>query len=60
MRQNMNDLISIFAAKPFLELGMSRTEAEVFGAQVRKDIHRPDIHGYMNYRIWMGQRPESG
>jgi hypothetical protein len=56
----MNDLISIFAAKPFLELGMSRTEAEVFGAQVRKDIHRPDIHGYMNYRIWMGQRPESG
>ncbi len=56
MRFILSDLLNAMAAKPLLALGMSRDEAIVFAAQARRDMDRPSVHAYLNYRIWTAQK----
>ncbi|KAK3318839.1 S-adenosyl-L-methionine-dependent methyltransferase [Apodospora peruviana] len=44
--------------KAFANLGMSETEREVWGAQVKASLKDNDVHRYYHYYFWYGQKPE--
>lgn len=57
---NWLDGLSGWSYKPFLALGWSKPEIEVFLVDVRKCIRNRDIHCYMDYYVVTGRKPLPG
>jgi len=53
----IQDILPAMAGRPFLALGMSPVEIEVFMAQVRKSLADQRIHSYMTLTFVCGQKP---
>ncbi|KAJ5093838.1 hypothetical protein N7456_009699 [Penicillium angulare] len=55
--RNFLDALSGWSYKPFLALGWSKVEIEVFLVDVRKSIQNRNIHAYMEYYVVTGRKP---
>ncbi|KAJ5216010.1 uncharacterized protein N7498_002417 [Penicillium cinerascens] len=58
--RNLLDALSGWSYKPFLALGWSKAEIEVFLVDVRKAIQNQTIHAYMDFYVVMGRKPLPG
>lgn len=56
-RTAIMDLLPAMAGRPFLSLGMSKAEIEVFLASVRKALLDTKVHSYVNIHFVYGQKP---
>ncbi|RMJ25149.1 TAM domain methyltransferase [Aspergillus sp. HF37] len=59
-RLNCLEALAGWTYKPFLALGWSKSEIEVFLVDVRKCIENRDIHGYMDHYAVFGRKPFPG
>lgn len=57
-RMAVTDLLPAMGGKPFLSLGMSPEEIEVFLVGVRKALADTKVHSYVNFHFVYGQKPE--
>lgn len=55
--RNWLDALSGWTYKPFLELGWSKPEIEVFLVDVRRSIQDRSVHAYMNFYVVTGRKP---
>lgn len=44
--------------KPFANLGISKTERQVWGARMRAALKENHVHRYYHFYFWFGQKPE--
>jgi hypothetical protein len=58
--RNWLEALSGWSYKPFLALGWSKAEIEVFLVDVRKSIQDKSIHAYMNFYVVTGRKPLPG
>lgn len=58
--RNWLDGLAAWSYKPFLTLGWSKPEIEVFLVSVRKCISDRKYHGYNNFHVVMGRKPLPG
>ncbi|KAH8885436.1 S-adenosyl-L-methionine-dependent methyltransferase [Thozetella sp. PMI_491] len=56
-RVSVESVLGATAGKPFLALGMSQPEIEVFLVGVRKALKDDSVHAYFNFYFWTGQKP---
>ncbi|KAJ5940187.1 hypothetical protein N7516_000355 [Penicillium verrucosum] len=56
---NWLDALSGWSYKPFLALGWSKPEIEVFLVDVRKSIQDRSVHAYMEFYVVTGRKPLS-
>ncbi|KAL1847931.1 hypothetical protein Plec18170_008344 [Paecilomyces lecythidis] len=54
---NWLDALSAWSYKPFLALGWSKPEIEVFLVDVRRSIQNTNVHGYNNFYVVTGRKP---
>lgn len=54
---NWLDALSGWSYKPFLALGWSKPEIEVFLVDVRKSIQDRSVHAYMDFYVVTGRKP---
>lgn len=54
---NWLDALSGWSYKPFLGLGWSKPEIEVFLVDVRRSIQDRSVHAYMNFYVVTGRKP---
>ena len=54
---NLLEAVGGWSYKPFLTLGWSKPEIEVFLVSVRRSIQNRDVHAYMNYHTVTGRKP---
>ncbi|OQE45908.1 hypothetical protein PENCOP_c001G02337 [Penicillium coprophilum] len=54
---NWLDALSGWSYKPFLALGWSKPEIEVFLVDVRRSIQDRNVHAYMNFYVVTGRKP---
>lgn len=59
-RANWLEALSGWSYKPFLALGWSKSEIEVFLVEVRKCIENRDIHCYNDHYVVIGRKPHPG
>jgi len=57
-RMAIHDLLPAMGGKPFLSLGMSPEEIEVFLVGVRKALSDTKVHSYIHFHFVYGQKPE--
>lgn len=57
---NWLEALSGWTYKPFMGLGWSKPEIEVFLVDVRKSIQNRDVHSYTEYYVVTGRKPLSG
>jgi len=57
---NWLEALSGWSYKPFLALGWSKPEIEVFLVDVRKSIQDRSVHAYMNFYVVTGRKPLPG
>lgn len=57
---NWLDALSGWSYKPFLALGWSKPEIEVFLMDVRRCIQNRNIHCYMDFHVVTGRKPHPG
>jgi ubiquinone/menaquinone biosynthesis C-methylase UbiE len=58
--RNWLEALSGWSYKPFLALGWSKPEIEVFLVDVRKSIQDRNVHAYTNYYVVTGRKPLAG
>ncbi|KAJ5612998.1 hypothetical protein N7510_006192, partial [Penicillium lagena] len=56
---NWLEALSGWSYKPFIALGWSKPEIEVFLVDVRKSIQNRSVHAYMDYYVVTGRKPLS-
>ncbi|KAJ9221066.1 hypothetical protein DTO169C6_6587 [Paecilomyces variotii] len=57
---NWLDALSAWSYKPFLALGWSKPEIEVFLVDVRRSIQNTNVHAYNNFYVITGRKPFPG
>lgn len=57
---NFLEALSGWSYKPFLALGWSKPEIEVFLVSVRRSIQNRNVHAYMDYYVVTGRKPLPG
>lgn len=57
---NWLEALSGWTYKPFMGLGWSKPEIEVFLVDVRKSIQNRDVHSYTEYYVVTGRKPLPG
>lgn len=56
LRENMKDLVSAIAAKPFVEAGISPEEIKKHVADIRRAMYDDTIHAYLPVHIVWAQK----